>query len=55
MRLRIPERGKPESGNKITLSRKRRREFILYGLGAALFLAVLTFIVREHDSPSDGG
>jgi len=55
LRLRVPggtNRGGSE--NRITPWKKRRREFLLYGLGVLFFLALLSFIVRERNEPSEG-
>jgi hypothetical protein len=43
------------SNSKTEHSKKRRREVLLYGLGVLLFLALLSFIVRERNEPSSGG
>ena len=53
-RFRIPS-GSPKSDNKVGPGSKKRREILLYGIGVLLFLALLSFIVKERESPSDGG
>jgi predicted Zn-ribbon and HTH transcriptional regulator len=56
LRFRRPSGSPPKSSNKTNPAQKRRRELLLYGLGILLFLALLSFLVREHNesSPSDG-
>jgi hypothetical protein len=55
LRLRTPggtSRG--GSDNRIEPWKKSRREILLYGVGVLFFLALLSLIVRERNSPSDG-
>jgi hypothetical protein len=54
LRFRSPGGSTPKSGNKTHPWQKRRREMLLYGLGILLFLALLSFMVRERNAPSDG-
>lgn len=35
--------------------RRKRREFLLYGMGMLLFLVFLYFITHEHGGSPDGG
>jgi len=44
-----------KSGDTSPSAKKIRREVFLYGLGILLFLALLSWIVREHGESSDGG
>jgi hypothetical protein len=43
-----------KSGGTTRSAKKTRRELLLYGLGILLFLALLSWIVREHNEPSEG-
>ena len=54
LRFRAPGGHTHTSDNKIDPARKRRREILLYGVGILLFLALVSFIVRERNEPSDG-
>jgi predicted Zn-ribbon and HTH transcriptional regulator len=54
LQLRTPGGATHGNSNKIEPWKKRRREILLYGVGILLFLALLSFIVRERNEPSDG-
>ncbi len=43
-----------DSENKTRPRQKRRREILLYGVCILIFLALLSFIIREPSSHSDG-
>jgi len=52
VRFRNPGGSPSTSSNKTNPAQKRRRELLLYGLGIVLFLALLSFLVRERNEPS---
>jgi len=54
LRFRRSSGSPSKSSNKTAPAQKRRRELLLYGLGILLFLALLSWLVREHNEPSDG-